>query len=169
MNVVEESEVTAFHEAGHGVAHSHFRHELAFIEMSRDGAYGNCRLSLDIPIKTSSEISQSLETEFLFQRVIALCAGGHAVQKLRQGEPGNCYERQDREKAFNICIELNDGDVEGAKRLLHWLERRSELLVERGWGDITRLSFALLEKGKLSGAEVENVIASSGSALASPV
>jgi hypothetical protein len=61
-------------------------------------------------------------------------------------------------KAFAVALRLNDGDVEGAERLLHWLQRRAEVFVEKLWPDIRKVAFALLEYDRLTGQQVVAIL-----------
>ena len=48
----------------------------------------------------------------------------------------------------------------GSETLDQWLSRWAELLVERKWPQIQKLSHALLEFGKIDGSEITHIVQS---------
>jgi len=67
-------------------------------------------------------------------------------------EPG------DYARAFEIALRLNAGDETGAKLLLQWMKHRTALLVKELFPQIQKLTLALLEHEKLSGAQVAKIL-----------
>jgi hypothetical protein len=76
----------------------------------------------------------------------------------------NWRASDDHKQAFESALELNDGDSVGAELLMLWLERKTDLLVEKQWPQIERLACALKKKleftggGRFSGDEIDEVL-----------
>lgn len=45
-----------------------------------------------------------------------------------------------------------------ARNCLAWLERKTEVLISALWPQVSKLAYALLDKQKLSGCEVREII-----------
>jgi hypothetical protein len=70
----------------------------------------------------------------------------------------NWRSSDDFRQARLYALQLNDDDSEGAELFVAWLSRRAELVVERKWSQIQKLSHALLEFGKIDGSEITHIV-----------
>jgi hypothetical protein len=89
----------------------------------------------------------------------------HSTKKARRGIVKRLKElstaRTQRHWAISNLRRLNHGwrnKRPGWAPLMAWLERRVELLVEKQWPRIHKLAFALLERERLSGAEIDKIL-----------
>jgi hypothetical protein len=67
-------------------------------------------------------------------------------------------ESVEHHRSWKRALWLSDNDEVGAELLLQWAAGRAQRLVEKLWPQIHRLAFALLEKERLSGGEINQVI-----------
>jgi hypothetical protein len=70
----------------------------------------------------------------------------------------NWKASSDYRQAHSLALELSGGDAQSAELLLAWLQRRAELIVEKQWPNIQRLSAALVERGKIKGTEIRHIM-----------
>lgn len=140
------NEFSAVHEAGHCVVMRYFGMEVA--EAWINAERGNCRFRE--PDK--GDIG-------LFENIAGGLAGKIAEDRACgfKDEAGR-KESGDYKKAFDCALRLNSGDEAGAKLLLRWMERRTELFVAKLWPQIQKVTYALLEREKLSGQEIEQIL-----------
>ena len=149
MNQAHQLEPIAFHESGHAVIHNYFGDDVAEIWIK--GEKGNCHFKV-IATDDSSDIG-------LFRAITACMAGKVAEDRVR-GFPDDKEWRAsgDYRKVWDCALRLNGGDSRGAELLLNWQEYRTAKFVEKHWRKIHKVAYALLDKGKLSGAEVRRII-----------
>ena len=141
------NEFSAVHEAGHCVVMRYFGMEVA--EAWINAERGNCRFrepDKGDEIGLLENIAGSLDGKIAEDRACGF-----------KDEAGR-NESGDYKRAFDCALRLNSGDEAGAKLLLQWMERRTELFVARLWPQIQKVSYALLERGKLTGAEIAEIL-----------
>jgi hypothetical protein len=92
----------------------------------------------------------------LLQDIAGSLAGKIAEDRLL-GRKGK-QERGDYQRAFDCALRLNARDETGAKLLLTWMEHRVGWLVEKLWPEITRVAYGLLERGRLSDEQVNEIL-----------
>jgi ATP-dependent Zn protease len=140
-------ELAAFHEAGHCVIRNYFSHEVAELWINEER--GNCRFRL--PDDRGDTV--------LFEDIAASLAGKIAEDRLCGIRTVDDWHASgDYKRAFDCAMRLNSGNEVGANLLLQWMSRRTELFVEKLWPSIQKLAYALLEREKLSGREIEQVL-----------
>jgi ATP-dependent Zn protease len=159
-NAVHGQELIAFHEAAHATLFHCFNLSVESVEISEDT--GHCVTPDEWSLAFSdSGIKKLVQREALFRLIIASCAGKAAMDRwygYKAKSDQNWRASEDRKQALSRALQINNGDQTGAELLLAWLERRAELLVERHWSQIHKLAFALLEREKLSGAEITQIM-----------
>jgi hypothetical protein len=99
--------------------------------------------------------------ETLMELILACCAGKSAMDRWygwKAKTDENWRASDDYKHARSLALRLNDGDEQGAELLVAWLERRAELLVEKQWPRIHKLAFALLDREKLCGSEINKIL-----------
>jgi hypothetical protein len=69
------------------------------------------------------------------------------------------HATKDYHTALDCALRLNASDSLGAELLMAWMERRTELLVDKLWPRIHKVAFALLEREKLDGEQIAKVLA----------
>jgi len=160
MNVVESQEVVAFHEAGHAVAHHHFGLPLDSIEIRQ--ASGRCvppsewRLVL-----RDDRILKLAKRESLMQLIIACCAGKAGVDRwygYKASTDTNWKQSADYRNALDYALKLAGGDEVEAGLWLQIAEHKADKLIAEQWGSIHKLAFALLDREKLSGAQIDEIL-----------
>ena len=158
---VHEQEVIAFHESGHAVVHHYFGHKLGSVAIGENS--GHCALAATWTQRASdSEIAVLMKREFLFQNIMACMAGKCTIDRFygyKAKSDESWRASDDYKQAFKCALRLNQGDSEGAELLMSWLERRTELLVQKHWPQVQALAFALLEHDQLDGEQVKRIIA----------
>ena len=94
-------------------------------------------------------------------RAITACLAGKVAEDRVRGFPDDKEWRTsgDYRKVWDCALRLNGGDSRGAELLLTWQEYRTAKFVEKHWPKLHKLAYALLEKQKLSGREVKEIIA----------
>jgi hypothetical protein len=138
-------ESTAYHEAGHCAIHNYFGHDVA--ELWVDEARGNCRFRVP-----NGDIG-------LFQTITANFAGKIAEDRARGfSDEKEWLASGDYAQAFDNALRLSAGDKVAARLLLKWAERRTELLVTKLWARVEELAYALLDRRKLSGCEIQTLL-----------
>jgi hypothetical protein len=140
--VISDEELTAHHEAGHCALRNYFGIEIAEVWVNE--ARGNTRFRVP-----AGDIG-------LLQNIACSLAGKVAEDRVR-GRKGK-QEHGDYARAFDCALRLSAGDKVAADLLIQWAERRTELLVEKLWKQITALASALLQIKKLTGAEVKEIL-----------
>ena len=149
MNQAHQLEPIAFHESGHAVIHNYFGDDVAEVWIRGDS--GNCHFKV-IATDDSSDIG-------LF-RAITACMAGKVAEDRGRGYSDDKEWRAsgDYRKVWDCALRLNGGDRRGAELLLNWQEYRTAKFVEKHWPKIHKLAYALLDRGKLSGREVREII-----------
>jgi hypothetical protein len=155
MIAVCEHEKTALEEAAHAVVHHTFRREIAEV-VATDGGSGYCQLAGGK--ESVFNVRELVERESLSRSVMAKLAAKCVAQRLGGYDDAEWRASADYVKATRFALELNGGDSQGAGLLLSWLERKTELLISELWPQVSKLACALLDKGKLSGCEVREII-----------
>jgi ATP-dependent Zn protease len=160
MNAVHGAEVVAFHEAAHAALCHCFNLPVSSVEVSEDT--GRCVPPSEWSLAFSDDgIRKLVQREGLFRLVVASCSGKAAMDRWygwKSKSDDNWRASDDFKQAFKLALQINGGDEKGAELLIAWLARRAELLVERHWPQIHNLAFALLEREKLSGAEITQIM-----------
>jgi hypothetical protein len=138
-------ELSAYHEAAHCALRSYFGIEIAEVWINE--ARGNCRFRVH-----DDDIG-------LLQNITSSLAGRIAEDRAR----GFSDEREwvasgDYARAFDCALRLSARDKIGADLLLQWAERRTQLLVTKLWPQIEKVAYALLDRQKLTGHEVEAIL-----------
>jgi hypothetical protein len=148
MNFAGTSELIAFEESSHAVIRDFFGAEVTEIAIG-DGQ-GHC----DFRATRTGDIA-------LFQNIAGCLAGKVAADRVRGYKVMDEQWRvtKDYQRALDSALRLNAGDSLGAELLLRWLERRTELLIEKHWPKIHELAFALLENDQLTGEQIREVLA----------
>jgi hypothetical protein len=140
------NELSAHHEAGHCVIRNYFFHEIQELWINEER--GNCRFR----VPDRGDV-------VLFEDIAASLAGRIAEDHLCGfKDVGEFQASGDYKRAASCALRLNSGDEIGAKLLLQWMERRTELFVEKLWPQIQKVAYALLEREKLSGREIEQIL-----------
>jgi ATP-dependent Zn protease len=160
MTTTQETECIAFHEASHAVVHYYFKLPVFSVEIEQ--TTGRCVPPPDWPVTLSKERAWKLaHREALMQLIVGACSGKAAMDRwynYKSESDHNWKQSDDYKTAFKHALQINNGDHEGAERLMAWLERRAELLVEQHWPQIHKLAFALLEREKITGPELNKII-----------
>jgi ATP-dependent Zn protease len=160
MNVVESQEVVAFHEAGHAVAHHHFGLPVDSIEI-REGA-GCCVPPSEWRVPLSDDWNLELaKREALLQLTVACCSGKCSMDKLygrKASTDTNWKQSDDYRNALDYALKLADGDEVEAELWLQIAEHKADKLIAEQWGSIHKLAFALLDREKLSGAQIDAIL-----------
>src|SRR5207249_8613648 len=111
----------------------------------------------------NAQIIEVATRERVFRNIMGCLAGKCAAERLHgfKADDGNWWRTSgDYKQAYESALELNDGDSLGAKLLLKWLERKTELLLEQQWPRVTKLAFALLENdGQLNCDQIKKALA----------
>jgi hypothetical protein len=161
-------DVLAHHECGHAVVHQYFRHPIEEIEIAESGE-GHCSAGasgLDDPLDAEHNRDR-IDRQCQLEYAMACMAGKATMDKWfgwKAKNDQNWRGSEDYKQAFDCALQLNDGDRAGAELLMKWLERRTELLVEKQWAQIQKLASALQEKqkftgnGRFSGAEIKELL-----------
>jgi hypothetical protein len=164
-----EQEQIAFHESGHAVVYHYFRHPINSVGITAEG--GCCEVLPEYDVEVERKQTERLmRREALLQSIIGVLAGKCTMDRwyARSGKGDhkwNWKASDDYRQAFQYALRLNGGDATGAELLLAWLERRTELLVEKQWPQIHKLAFQLLDKvdcngdAKLSGEQIRKALA----------
>lgn len=141
------NELSAFHEAGHCVIRNYFSHTVA--ELWINEGRGNCRFR--VPDDRGDIV--------LFEDIAASLAGKISEDRLCGFKSETEFHSSgDYKRAFDCALRLNSGDEVGANLLLQWMSRRVELFVARLWPSIETVAYALLQREKLSGEEIEEIL-----------
>ena len=155
-----QAEQIAYHESAHAVVHHCFGHPIASIEIGDNT--GRCVLLPEYEEHfNTSGVVEVARRESLCRYIMACCAGKCAMDRwhgYKADSDHNWKQSDDYKQALSYALEINQGDSVGAELLVKWLARRAELLVERYWSRIDALAFALLDKEKLSGAEISEIL-----------
>ena len=136
---------------------------LGAIEIPEDT--GHCKVPAEWTVEIGrKEMVKLARREALEQDIMACMAGRCTMGKLYgyKVEDDENWRASDDYKQTKECalrLRLNDGDSEGAELLIRWLERKTDLLIERLWPQIRKLAFALLEHDQLTGEQVREVLA----------
>jgi hypothetical protein len=159
MNAVSDLKktATAFEEASHAVIHHHFRREIAEVVATNEGSGGYCQLTGG---ESAFNLTELRRHESLCRSIMAKLAAKCVAQRLRCYDEAEWKGSADFVKATRFALELNGGDQQGAELLLAWLQRKTELLISELWPQVSKLAYALLDKQKLSGCEVREIIES---------
>jgi hypothetical protein len=160
----QETVQIAFHEASHAVISHCLRLPVSSVSISE--GTGCCATPSEWRMAFSDrQIREFVEREALMRLIVVGCAGKAALDKW-YGYKAKSYENwrasDDYKSAFQHVLKICNGDQQGAGLLLAWLERRSEVLVERHWDRINTLGSKLLERSKLSGTEINEILRDNG-------
>jgi hypothetical protein len=135
------SRATAYHESAHCVVRRYFGATIAGLWVNNEGR-GNCRFRMP---------DGDLEKD-----MFGSLAGSLAEARMRGHTDSECFG--DHRRALGCALRLANGDAARAELYLQWAEARTVLLVEKLWPQITKLAKALLEHGKLTGKEIEELV-----------
>jgi hypothetical protein len=166
MTATEEAERIAIHECAHAVLYHCFKFPVSSVEIRGDTG---CCVAPPVwqVVLSNNQIGNLAKREGLMRLIIAGCAGKAAMDKwygYKAKSDENWRASNDYKQAFNYALQINNGDHEGATLLIRWLSRRAEVLVKRHWSQINALASELLERSKLSGAEIHKIIDGDGGA-----
>jgi hypothetical protein len=148
-------EVTAFHEAGHAVAHFDLEIPIGYVTIVPKGdslgrATGRRPRWFD-PDEVSARMQWHVQRE-----IVSLYAGPIAESKMTGA--GN---HAGAEGDHHTIVQLADCVVGGAEELqafISWLEIRSTNLVEHRWFAIEAVAQALLNEKRMTGKRVAEVV-----------
>jgi hypothetical protein len=151
----------AIHEASHVFARHFFHHETGEVVISDNGDSGYCTLAAGAKRYFSDdEIKQLKQRETHLEQAIGLCAGKYGMAHCNGQKPDYGWKRsKDRAMALQHCLAYCDGDEAGAELLLAYAMRRAELLVANGWPCISEIASELSEHKKLSGDQINKILA----------
>jgi ATP-dependent Zn protease len=155
-------ESLAYHEAGHAVANFYLRLKTRKVtirpepEQIRKGSKGYCwshgRSYLDgIDIEVTP-----VKQDRIFNKIIALAAGYIAQKRFSPRSVRSWQASGDNKAVVDLATFVTD--PAGVTYLTQWLYHRAESLVNTRWADICAVSNALLERQRLSGDEVRDII-----------
>jgi|SRR5581483_3648413 len=140
------NELTAIHEAAHCLVSRYFGMEV--VETWINGERGNCRHRE--PDDGDLGLLENIAVNF---------AGKVAEDRVRGYTDEEAWlGGSDYRRAFLLATRLNAGDKVGAELLLQWMERRTELFVSKLWPQIEKLAYALLNREKLSGEQIAEIL-----------
>jgi ATP-dependent Zn protease len=161
-NAVAKQERIAFHEAGHAVIHQYFSHPLESVAISESD--GHCKTVAQWEEKLSdARINYLASREHRIERIMVGCAGKAVMDRLygyKVKDDTVWRASTDYKQAFKYALQLNDDDSLGAELVMTWLERKTDLLIEKEWPRVHKLAFALLEKheGELTGDQIRKIL-----------
>ena len=153
MNAVCDYEATCYEEISHAVIHHHFRREIEEV-VATDGGRSYCQLASE----SGFNDAELKERESLSRSIMASLAAKWTARKLGGYDDAKWRASSDYVKASRWALRLNNGDQQGAELLMSWLERKTELLIEQQWREINAATHVLLNTGRLSGAQVHDII-----------
>ena len=141
------NELASIHEAAHCVIRNYFSHPVA--ELWINGERGNCKFR--VPDDRGDIVH--------FEDIAASLAGKIAEDRLCGFKDEAKYHSSgDYKRAFDCALRLNSGDEVGANLLLQWMSRRVELFVAKLWPSIEKVSYALLNEGKLNREQIAAIL-----------
>jgi hypothetical protein len=161
-NAVVKQERIAFHESGHAVVHHYFCHPLESVAISESD--GHCKTVPQWEERLSdARIHDLASREHQIERIMVGCAGRAVMDRLYgyKAKDGAAWRASsDYKQAFKMALQLNDGDSLGAELLMAWLERKTDLLIEKLWPHVHKFAFALLEEneGELTGDQIKKLL-----------
>jgi hypothetical protein len=148
-------QLPAFHESGHAICHHYFGHKLNEIAIGENS--GHCEV--EVPAFDGGNESSPAERETVMQVITASLAGGIAVQRFSGDGANGKGDGGDRAHVKYLALRLSEGRENEAEALLDWLRHKAQSAVDQHWRAIETLAYALLQKEKLSGEEVQKILA----------
>ena len=154
-------ERTAYHEAGHAVAHHHNQLGLQLISIVRTrNSLGNCSGSIKRLVTTIAKLeegSNDLKTRVYVERQIQVFLAGLTSEWLLTGRRTWRHFQQDLDSAENLARSL-EGSGEATSALLTLLRIRTEAFLKNHWHEVEALGVALLERKTLTGKQGRQII-----------
>ena len=127
---------------------------LAILRSPNEGG-GYCQLA---HLEPGFDVAELMEHESLRRSIMAKLAAKCVMQRVGVYDDAEWRTRSDYVHALEFALELNGGDQQGAELMLAWLERKTDILITELWPQINELTYALLNKGRLSGREVIEIL-----------
>jgi ATP-dependent Zn protease len=158
MTKIEEA--TAYHEAGHAVAHYLLRRagrlrEVTIIPDAQRGTLGRAPRST-APSDLDDRPWSDLVKVRLQHEAMVLLAGGIAERRFA-GQADHVGTRSDYARAADFALTIS-GSEHAADVLLDWLGTVTEDLVADRWPAIEAVAAALLERRTLSAKDVDELV-----------
>jgi hypothetical protein len=157
MNAVAESELKAVHESAHAAIRLHFRHPIEAVEIDCVSVPSEWQQRFD-----RKRIADLAKRESLVEHIIFCCAGKAAMDRwygYKASTDTNWKQSADYRNALDSALKLaGGGDEVEAGLWLQIAEHKADKLIAEQWGSIHRLAFALLDREKLSGAQIDEIL-----------
>jgi hypothetical protein len=158
-------DVTAVHEAGHGVIQvvlglGPLGITIAPAEVEREACPARQGGEFDDHDSDAEMLRAYAEEAFWLRHAMALYAGAEAVRQLRPLAAGSLGAESDARVAVEAIHKITD-DPASCELLFALAMRRCETLVDHYRPEIEAVAAALLERGSLVGSEVERLIRAS--------
>ncbi len=153
--MVLNDELRATHEASHAVTKFSFGIPVSELAINETGGY----CASPDRWEQSFNFRDLAKQEALMQRAIVSCSGRYGMKLLRGSKPDCGWKvSDDRRQALEACMKYCDGDEISASHLLSYAMRQAELLIAKNTEKIQRLTLALIDRTKLSGAEIAQLL-----------
>lgn len=146
---------TAYHEAGHAIAAWASDLKLKRVSIVPiDDALGHVLHAN--PLKgIRLDIDGRPQSRYRAERAIIVClAGPTAQQKYDPASVDPAHASADFETASDLAVRLC-GSARSATAYLAWLQVVADDIIETRWAAVERVAGALLERGTLSGSEID--------------
>ncbi len=156
------NERRAYHQAGHAVARHHLKHagrdRSVAIAPGSAGGSGPGHMGHAPPYPRPSP---AMVLDDALAR-IQVCLAGGIAEKRFAGRWGKAAVYADLERAVEFALRVSYKPETEA--LMHWLQVRTEHLVDFYWPDVEAVARSLLRRKALKGEDVAEVIRSEGTA-----
>lgn len=157
---MEQEERTAYHEAGHAVAamRQYERFEYVTIIPDEDAGSLGHLLHRPLPKRFHPDIKLTLHMQDKFETRIVITLAGPLAEKRATGRWNAIGAEADGDTVNMLHPYVGGVNPRIAGAHLRYLRCRAEEILKAHWKDVCNVKIALLERKKLSHAEVEQLV-----------
>jgi ATP-dependent Zn protease len=150
-------ESTAYHEAGHAVAHIFLHLPFKKVSIRPDGeTSGHCMSNGQRYLKGVDYDLTPAKQDRIFRNVQTMFAGHYAQKRFNRKSVRRWHSQTDYHNAVGLLFYISEPPA--INRLIRWLECRTQMLIETRWQQIETVARALLERETLTSDEVRELI-----------
>ena len=148
---------TAYHEAGHAIAHIFLHVPFEKVSIRADeGSLGRCTSYGLRYLKDVDVYITPAKQDRIFRYVKAAFAGHYAQKRFNKKCVRQWHSQKDYHDGVGLLSYISDPPA--IDHLVRWLECETEMLVELRWQEIETVAHALLERETLTREEVRELL-----------